>query len=211
MVKSNNMYEYIKGEVVEAVPTHTIIEAGGIGYMIHTSLQSFTAMAGLGSVKLYLHHVQREDAQLLFGFVTLPERELFRLLITVSGIGTNTARIILSSYSVDELVQIIATGNVAALQSVKGIGDKTAQRVIVDLKKKVLNVAALDQSATTGGMESRSASAAGLLSQQAQEAIAALTTLGFTRIACEKVIKSLVGQEPEMSAESLIRQALSRL
>lgn len=202
------MYEYITGEIKEITPTYTVIEASGIGYMINTSLQSFTAIGSAASAKLYIHHVQREDAQLLFGFVSRAERELFRLLITVSGIGTNTARIMLSSYSVDDLVQIIATGNVAALQGIKGIGAKTAERTIVDLKSKVMNVSTLIDTSLPGGVAS---SFGGGSSEQAQEAISALMILGFTRASCEKIVKSISRNDPTLQAEALIRQALSQL
>lgn len=205
------MYEYIKGKVAEATPTYTIIDVAGVGYMIQTSLQSFTALDGVSEAKLYIHHVQREDAQQLFGFTTTSERELFRLLITVSGIGTNTARIILSSYRVEELVQAIATGNVAALQSVKGIGAKTAQRVIVDLKSKVLSVSTFSDATSDSPLREGGVVVGGVFTESAQEAIAALITLGFVRAACEKVVKSLVMEDPGMSAESIIRQALARL
>ena len=141
------MYEYIKGKIAELTPAYVVIEAGGIGYLLQISLQTYTALSNAVETTLYIHHIVREDAQIFFGFHQQKERELFRLLISVSGIGANTARIMLSSYSVEEMVQIIATGNIAALKNVKGIGTKTAERAIVDLKNKVLNVAAVSESA----------------------------------------------------------------
>lgn len=197
------MYEYIQGTLAQITPTCAVVEAGGIGYYLHISLQTYTPLASQNRAKLYLHHIQREDAQQLFGFYTLKERELFRLLISVSGIGVNTARIILSSYEVDEVVQIIATGNVAALKNVKGIGLKTAERVIVDLRNKVLNVGGISDEAVSGLFSE--------VTGRIDEAMAALMTLGYSRAACEKVVKTIGREQPELTSEEIIRLALGQL
>lgn len=196
------MYEYIKGKIAELTPTYAVIEAGGIGYLLQISLQTFTALGSMTETKLYIHHIQREDAQIFFGFHQQKERELFRLLISVSGIGANTARIMLSSYGVEDMVQIIATGNVGALKSVKGIGAKTAERAIVDLKNKVLNVAAVSESAPGIFAE---------VTENIEEAVSALTILGYPKSACEKIVKSICGENPSLTAEAIIRQALTQL
>lgn len=196
------MYEYIKGKIAELTPAYVVIEAGGIGYQLQISLQTYTALSGMNETTLYIHHIVREDAQIFFGFSQQKERELFRLLISVSGIGANTARIMLSSYSVEEMVQIIATGNVGALKSVKGIGAKTAERAIVDLKNKVLNVAAVSES--TPGIFSE-------VAEQIEEAVSALTILGYPKSTCEKVVKAICSENPSLTAEAIIRQALTQL
>lgn len=196
------MYEYIKGKIAELTPAYVVIEAGGIGYLLQISLQTYTALSNAVETTLYIHHIVREDAQIFFGFHQQKERELFRLLISVSGIGANTARIMLSSYSVEEMVQIIATGNIAALKNVKGIGTKTAERAIVDLKNKVLNVAAVSESAP--GIFSE-------VAENIEEAVSALTILGYPKSACEKIVKSICRENPSLTAEAIIRQALTQL
>lgn len=198
------MYEYFSGKITQINPAFVVIETGGIGYLIQISLQTFTAIGSAEQVKLYVHHIQREDAQILFGFYTPQEREMFRLLISVSGIGANTARVILSSYGADELVNIIATGNVAALKGVKGIGAKTAERVIVDLKSKVLNVGIVSDGAGAGEVFSQ-------LGGKMEESVAALTILGYTRASCEKIVKSICQENAQVSSEDIIRQALTKL
>lgn len=179
------MYEYIKGKIAELTPAYVVIEAGGIGYLLQISLQTYTALSNAVETTLYIHHIVREDAQIFFGFHQQKERELFRLLISVSGIGANTARIMLSSYSVEEMVQIIATGNIAALKNVKGIGTKTAERAIVDLKNKVLNVAAVSESAPGIFAE---------VAENIEEAVSALTILGYPKSACEKSLNRSAGK-----------------
>lgn len=196
------MYEYIKGKIAELTPAYVVIEAGGIGYLLQISLQTYTALGNAVETTLYIHHIVREDAQIFFGFHQQKERELFRLLISVSGIGANTARIMLSSYSVEEMVQIIATGNIAALKNVKGIGTKTAERAIVDLKNKVLNVAAVSESAPGIFAE---------VAENIEEAVSALTILGYPKSACEKIVKSICRENPSLTAEAIIRQALTQL
>lgn len=196
------MYEYIKGKITELTPTYVVLETGGIGYLLQISLQTYTALNSLTEATLYVHHIVREDAQLFFGFHQQKERELFRLLISVSGIGANTARIMLSSYGVEDMVQIISTGNISALKSVKGIGAKTAERAIVDLKNKVLNVAAISES--TPGIFAE-------VAENIDEAVSALTILGYPKAACEKIVKSICRENPALTAEAIIRQALTQL
>ncbi|MDE5944444.1 MAG: Holliday junction branch migration protein RuvA [Rikenella sp.] len=196
------MYEYIKGKIAELTPTYVVIEAGGIGYLLQISLQTYTALSSVNEATLHIHHIVREDAQIFFGFSQQKERELFRLLLSVSGIGANTARIMLSSYGVEDLVQIIATGNVGALKSVKGIGAKTAERAIVDLKNKVLNVAAVSDS--TPGIFAE-------VTENIDEAISALSILGYPKSACEKIVKAICRENPSLTAEAIIRQALTQL
>ena len=198
-----SMYEYIKGKIAELTPTYAVLEAGGIGYLLQISLQTYTALSSVTEATLYVHHIIREDAQIFFGFSQQKERELFRLLLSVSGIGANTARIMLSSYGVEDLVQIIATGNVGALKSVKGIGAKTAERAIVDLKNKVLNVAAVSESSAPGIFAE--------VTENIDEAVSALSILGYPKSACEKVVKAICRENPSLTAEAIIRQALTQL
>lgn len=199
------MYEYIKGILAGVNPTTAIVEAAGVGYCINISLQTFSQIEKSTDVKLYVHqYVVQNDVPVLYGFSDLAERGLFRLLISVSGIGANTARIMLSSFSTAELVNAIATGNVAAIKSVKGIGIKTAERTILELKGKVLSIDS-SQSSTMGSFVSSSGS------DNLQEAIEALMVLGFGRAAVEKVAKALYNENPMISPEDIIRQSLSRL
>lgn len=200
------MYEYITGKIARLTPTDVVIETGGVGYLLHISLPTYTLLSSLNEATVYVHQVIREDAQILFGFHTPKERELFRLLITVSGIGAQTARIMLSAFSVDEMVQIIATGDVGALKSIKGIGAKTAERTIVDLKNKVLQVAGLPE-----GETSFATGVFAEVTEHMEEAISALTILGYTKASCEKIVKSICRENPALKSEDIIRQALTRL
>ena len=198
------MIEYIRGELAEITPALAVIDCNGIGYGIHISLNTYSAIQGKKSVKLYIHEAIREDAHALFGFSTKQERELFLLLISVSGIGGNTARMILSALSPSELCNVISSGNDKLLKSVKGIGLKTAQRIIVDLKDKI----------ATTGMETVSGSAAMLSpanSEVHDEAIAALTMLGFAQAPSQKVVTAILKEEPSLSVEKVIKLALKRL
>ena len=183
------MIEYIKGEITEITPALAVIECNGIGYGVNISLNTYSAIQSKQSIKLYIYEAIREDAYVLYGFSTKQERELFLLLITVSGIGGNTARMILSALSPAELCNVISSGNDKLLKTVKGIGLKTAQRIIVDLKDKI---------ATTGG-ETVTGSAANLLpahSEVYDEAIAALTMLGFAQAPSQKVVTAILKEEP---------------
>lgn len=193
------MYHHIKGRLVEISPATAIVEAGGIGYSIHITLSTYSAIQSSESVALFLLPIFKEDAQTLFGFYTKSERSLFERLISVSGVGGNTARVILSSLSVEETVQAIASEDVALLKSVKGIGAKTAQRIIIDLKDKVADAALASE---------EGASAKG---QLATEAIAALEVLGYSKRQTEKIIAKLQQGNPEIGLEELIKRALNSL
>jgi Holliday junction DNA helicase RuvA len=194
------MYDFIEGQLVELTPISATIQAGGFGYLIHISLNTYTelqAIQGKDSLcKLYLHHVVREDAQLFYGFSDKQERSLFRLLISVSGVGAGTARMILSSLTGVELQKAIAEGNVNALKNVKGIGLKTAQRIIVDLKDKIGQVAAGDDKFLVSNNSSK------------EEALSALVNLGFTKASVEKVLDKIVAAKPSASIEEIIKEAL---
>ncbi|MDE5621507.1 MAG: Holliday junction branch migration protein RuvA [Alistipes sp.] len=192
------MYEYISGTLAEVAPTHAVVDAGGVGYYLHISLETFTAIERAREAKLYVHYVVREDAQLLYGFADKVERELFRLLLSVSGVGGNTARMILSTYSPRELQGIISSGNAVLLKNVKGLGLKTAQKIIVELSGKITSAA--------------EASAPGAASDgQADEALAALVMLGFAKSAAEKALRAVVRENPSAPVEELVRMALKKL
>ena len=193
------MYEYISGTVADLAPTYAVIDAGGVGYYMNISLQTFSAIEHERAARLYVHFIVREDAQALYGFATPLERELFRHLISVSGVGGNTARMILSTYTVDELRSIIATENAVLLKNVKGLGLKTAQKIIVELSGKMVDA--------VGGKATVPAAANG---GSYDEALAALVMLGFQKSASEKVLKAVVKESPSISVEA-VRQALRRL
>ena len=195
------MYEYIKGKVVEINPALAVIEANGIAYSINITVHTYSQASLDSESLLYLHHVVREDAQLLFGFSTKEERSIFRLLISVSGIGANTARLILSSLTPEETRQAILSSDVRTLQGIKGIGTKTAQRLIVDLKDKFGKM--------TQGEEI-------FLSQYntiREESLSALVTLGFPKNSVEKILDRILSQnkEPDLTVETLIKRALKEL
>jgi len=196
------MIEYIKGKVESLTPTSVVLDNQGIGYLIHISLNTYVAIQKMEECKLYIYEAIREDAYLLFGFFRMEERALFLLLIGVSGVGANTARMMLSSLTVEELKQSIVTENVAALQSVKGIGLKTAQRVMVDLKDKIQRSDLLQ----TGQSIPLTAS-----NQVRTEALAALQMLGFTLQVSQKVINKIVSETPDMPVEQVIKGALKLL
>lgn len=204
------MIEYIKGEITEITPaTVTLETSGGVGYLLNISLNTYTAIQNKGHVRLYVHEAIREDAWVLFGFATKDERELFLQLITVSGIGGNTARMILSALSPAELCDVIATGNDKLLKTVKGIGLKTAQRIIVDLKDKIkLLPSAAGGVAVGGGQALVAAGAAGAV---LEEAVSALTMLGFQAAASQKVVAAILKEEPMATVEKVIKVALKRL
>lgn len=195
------MYDYIKGQLDRLTPAAAVVEAGGVGYYINISLQTFSSIESATEVKLYTHFIVREDAQVLYGFYTLEEREVFRALIGVSGVGGNTARMILSTFSSDEVRSIIATGEADVLKSVKGLGIKTAQKIIVELRDK-LGVSATEEVA----LPIRAAA-----NETYSEALSALVMLGFTKPASEKVLRTLIKEQPQAHVEELIRMALKRL
>ena len=205
------MIEYIKGELTELTPTYAVIEAAGVGYEINIALTSYSALAGQEgqAVKLYTTEIIREDTHDLFGFLTQGERSLFVLLMTVSGIGANTARMIMSAYSAAEIRTIIATGNAHALSQVKGLGPKTAQRVIVDLKDKVLKID-LGADAAAGGVAA-DMPAASVDSEVKTEAVSALTMLGFPAAASAKVVDKILSANATATVEQVIKQALKML
>lgn len=192
------MYEYISGSLAEVAPAYAVIDTGGVGYYLHISLETYSAIEHAAQAKLYVHYIVREDAQLFYGFVTKAERDVFRLLISVSGVGGNTARMILSTYSPRELQGIISAGNAVLLKNVKGLGLKTAQKIIVELSGKLVATGE-DSSSSMGGRE------------QAEEALAALVMLGFARASAEKALHALVRESPDLSVEELVRMALKRL
>ena len=197
------MIEYLKGEIAEVTPTMAVIDCNGVGYGVNISLNTYSAIQHLKSVKLYIYEGIREDAYVLYGFATKQERELFLLLITVSGIGGNTARMILSALSPSELCNVISSGNDKLLKTVKGIGLKTAQRIIIDLKDKI----------GTTGIESQDGNV--LLhsshSEAYEEAIAALSMLGFPQAPSQKVVTAILKEEPNLTVEKVIKLALKRL
>ena len=195
------MYEYITGRLTEVAPAYAVIEAGGIGYFINISLQTYSEIENCANAKLYLHYIVREDAHILYGFATKAERELFRLLIGVSGVGGNTARTIQSTYSPSELRNIIGTGNAVLLKNVKGLGLKTAQKIIVELSGKMVDLK----------VDSTTATATAVDNEIYNEALAALTMLGFQKAASEKVLKKLFKETPDLRVEEAVRLALKQL
>lgn len=211
------MIEYIKGNLTDLTPTYAVVEAAGVGYAINIALPTFSALAGKENTetKLFVTEIIREDTHDLFGFFTRGERELFLMLMTVSGIGANTARMIMSAYTAAEIRQIIATGNARALSQVKGLGPKTAQRIIVDLKDKVLKIDlgtdAQIGSESFGAGGAAAESGAELCSEVKQEAVSALTMLGFAAAASGKVVDKILKAKPNASVEQVIKQALKML
>ncbi|MDR0864598.1 MAG: Holliday junction branch migration protein RuvA [Candidatus Symbiothrix sp.] len=195
------MLDYIKGEISELTPASVVVEVGGLGYLAHISLNTYSALNGLKECKLYVYEAIREDAHLLFGFIDKRERDLFLLLISVSGVGANTARMVLSSIATYELEGIISTGNASALKTVKGIGSKTAERIIIDLKDKVKQ----------GGGPAESPAAFTAYPEVAKEAVSALVMLGFNQPASQKVVGKIVKDNPSLSVEQIIKNALKML
>lgn len=196
------MIEYIEGKVAEITPALAVIDCHGVGYGINISLNTYSAIQQKRETKLFIHEAIREDAHILYGFATKQERELFLLLISVSGIGGNTARMILSALTPTELCSVISSGNEKLLKTVKGIGLKTAQRVIVDLKDKIT---------TAGDATVSSELAFNTHSQLQEEAIAALTMLGFAPAPSQKVVIAIIKEDPAATVEQVIKLALKRL
>lgn len=197
------MYEYIKGDIAEITPAYAVVEAGGIGYMLIISLQTYSEIETKKSAVIYTHYIVREDAQILYGFATKREREVFRLLIGVSGVGGNTARMILSTYAPQELTNIISSDNAALLKNVKGLGLKTAQKIIVELRDKIGLAAAAETLNTGGGMQENIGNYT--------EALAALTMLGFPKAASEKALRNIMKANPDASVEDIVRLSLKSL
>ncbi len=196
------MIDYIKGEIAELTPTYVVIETGNIGYFIHITLPTYSALSGLKEARLFVYEAIREDAFVLYGFLTQTERQLFLLLISVSGIGPNTGRMIMSSYSAQEIQEMIATGNVVALNSIKGIGTKTAQRIIVDLKDKILKI---------GGVDASQMPNLDVISETKSEAVAALVMLGFTAAMSQKSVDRILKEQPGIGVEQVIKLALKMM
>lgn len=203
------MIEYIRGELTDLTPAMAVVEAAGVGYGLNISLNTFSAIQGKKDVKLFVHEALvtggRDDSFTLYGFATRQERELYRQLITVSGVGANTARMILSSISPSELVNVIATGNERMLKSVKGIGLRTAQRIIVDLKDKV------DGSLVGDAVPTEKSQLTGESKVVRDEAVGALTMLGFALAPSAKIVNAILAAEPELPVEQVVKMALKQI
>ena len=196
------MIDYIKGEITELTPAYAVLETAGVGYFVNITLPTFTTLGDKTNCKLYVFESIREDAHVLYGFLKPSERQLFLLLISVSGIGANTARVIMSSYTAQEIQEMIASGNVSALNAIKGIGIKTAQRIIVDLKDKMLmGVEGADLSNFTPTANS----------EEKEGAISALVMLGFALPASQKVVEKILKEQPQLKVGQLIKIALQQL
>lgn len=193
------MYEFIKGEIVNINPALAIVEAGGIGYSINISLHTYSGLSKQKDVKVFVHQVVREDAHILYGFYDENERELFRSLISVNGVGANTAIMMLSQLNPDEIVSAITTDNVTVLKAIKGIGIKTAQRIIIDLKDKLGKIRETGQILLPVNNTIRN------------ESLSALVMLGFTKKDAEKAVDKIIQESPDIKVESVIKQALKRL
>jgi Holliday junction DNA helicase RuvA len=193
------MYEFITGEIVEKTPTYIVLENGNIGYFINISLFTYSLLPDQQPCQLFIHQIVREDAHILFGFINKEEREIFRQLISVSGVGANTARLILSSLSPSEIRQAINEGNVPDLQKIKGIGAKSAQRIIVDLKGKISTAVEMDQLFPAKSNTIK------------EESLSALVNLGFAKKTVEKVLEQVLKGNDQMTVEELIKEALKKL
>jgi len=193
------MISHIQGRLVEKTPTDVVIDCNGVGYFLHITLQTYSQLPDTENVLMYTHLQVREDAHTLYGFITRSERKVFRLLISVSGIGAATARTMLSSLTPQEIVEAIAVNDLKTLKSAKGIGVKTAQRMVLDLKDKVLKIYDLEEVSADSNNTNR------------EEALSALETLGFTRKQADKVCKQVAKENPNASAETIIKLALKKL
>ena len=203
------MIEYIKGELTEVTPTVAVVEAAGVGYALNISLNTYTAIQTKKDVKLYVHEAimtgGRDDSYTLYGFYNKQERELYRQLITVSGVGGNTARMILSSMSPSELCNVISTGNDKMLKTVKGIGLKTAQRIIIDLKDKIVSLGIADELPANGG------NVVMVNNDIKDEAVSALTMLGFSPAPSAKVVVDILKAQPDLPVEQVVKLALKQI
>ena len=193
------MIAHLQGKLVEKSPTQVVIDCGGVGYHVNISLHTYSLLPTTDFIKLFTHLQIKEDAHTLFGFVEKSEREIFKLLLSVSGIGASIARTMLSSLDPKQITNAIASGDVVTIQSIKGIGSKTAQRVILDLKEKVLKLYDLDEVSISQSNTNR------------DEALSALEVLGFVRKASERIVDKIVKEVPESSVEYIIKQALKNL
>ncbi len=200
------MIEYVKGELVDVTPAYAVVEAHGVGYGMNISLNTYTAIQGGKEARLWVYEAIREDAYALFGFATKQERDMFLLLITVSGVGANTARMILSEMTVAEICQVISTGNERVLKSVKGIGLRTAQRIIVDLKDKIISSGIAQELPSNAGNE------AVLVNNSVKdEAVGALTMLGFSPAPSAKVVVAILKEQPDLPVEQVVKLALKQI
>ena len=193
------MIAHLQGKLVEKSPTHIVIDCGGVGYHVNISLNTYSLLPTTDAIKLFTYLQIKEDAHTLFGFVEKSEREIFKLLLSVSGIGASIARTMLSSLDPKQITNAIASGDVTTIQSIKGIGSKTAQRVILDLKEKVLKLYDLDEVSMSQSNTNR------------DEALSALEVLGFVRKASERIVEKIVKEAPDSSVEYIIKQALKNL
>ncbi|MEL0455101.1 Holliday junction branch migration protein RuvA [Flavobacteriaceae bacterium SZ-1-7] len=193
------MITHIQGKLTEKNPTHVVIDCNGVGYMLNISLHTYSQIPDAENLKLFTHLQVKEDAHTLYGFSSLAEREIFRLLISVSGIGASTARTMLSSLTPKQVREGIATGDVALIQSIKGIGAKTAQRVIIDLKDKILKIYDIDEVSVSKGNTNK------------DEALSALEVLGFVKKQAERVVDKIMVAQPDANVETIIKQALKNL
>lgn len=200
------MIEYIKGELTEVTPAYAVVETHGVGYGLNISLNTYSGIQNKKEVKLYAFESIREDAHVLFGFASKQEREMFLLLITVSGVGANTARMILSAMSAAELCNVISTGNEKMLKTVKGIGLRTAQRIIVDLKDKIATSAIAEE--MPAGIVVQ---AAAMNNEVRDEAIGALTMLGFAPAPSAKVVSAILSDNPQLPVEQVVKLALKQI
>lgn len=195
------MIDYIKGEIIELTPTDIVLECHGIGYNILISVQTYSALEGKKDAIIYIHHYLREDEELYYGFATKDERKMFRLLIGVSGVGAATARMMLSSLSVDEIQNAILSEDVSRIKSVKGIGLKSAQRLILELKDKVVKGGETDMSALFTKVDNKAS----------EEATTALIMLGFTKVNVNKAVNAVLKEDPTATVENIIRKSLQKL
>ena len=199
------MIEYIKGELTELTPALATVEAAGVGYGLNISLNTFTAIQNKKEVKLWVFESIREDAHVLYGFINKKEREMFELLISVSGVGANTARMMLSGMSVTELCNAISTGNAKLIQSIKGVGKMTAQRIIVDLRDKIVALGITDEIPAGGSMQ------APVNNVVKDEAVSALTMLGFSPAPTQKVVVQILQEQPNLAVEQVVMLALKQI
>ncbi|MEN9655458.1 MAG: hypothetical protein RL311_366 [Bacteroidota bacterium] len=193
------MIAHIQGKLVEKTPTEVVIDCGGVGYFINISLHTYSLLPNSDQIKLFTYLQIKEDSHSLFGFIEKSEREIFKMLLSVSGIGASIARTMLSSLEPKQIIQAIASGDVGTVQSIKGIGNKTAQRVILDLKDKVIKLYDLDEVSMVQNNTNR------------DEALSALEVLGFVRKTSEKVVEKIIKEDPDASVESIIKKALKSL
>ena len=193
------MIAHIQGKLVEKTPTEVVIDCNGVGYHVNISLHTYSLLPSTDFIKLFTHLIIKEDSHSLYGFVEKSEKEIFKMLLTVSGIGAGIARTMLSSLEPRQIIQALASGDVATIQSIKGIGGKTAQRAILDLKDKVLKIYDLDEVSISQNNTNR------------DEALSALEVLGFVRKASEKIVDKVISQNPDATVEVIIKQALKNL